>query len=200
VRLTGFRAAAMLSACLLLFQGLLAAQARPGLRIIVVDGEGAINNIQLGSGREPVVEVRDENDRPVSGAKVLFTLPDSGAGGTFFGASRNLTISTNDQGRAAGTGFRPNLQEGRFQIRVTATMGDKTAESIITQSNALPSSSVNRAAGGKRGFGAGKIIAIIAVAAVGGVIGATRGGDEAAVTPAQGTSITPGTVSVGPPR
>ena len=99
MRQESVRAAATILSCLLIFNGMLSAQARSGLRIQVIDGEGAINNIQLGSGREPVVEVRDESDKPVPGAKVTFSLPERGPGGTFFGASRNLTITTNEQDR-----------------------------------------------------------------------------------------------------
>ncbi len=178
------------------------AQGPASLKILVIDGEGAINNIQLGTGREPVVEVRDESDRPVSGAKVTFSMPESGPGGTFFGASRNMTIATNEQGRATATGFRPNLYEGRFQIRVTAAAGDKSATAVISQSNSLPSGAVNRVSPGKKKFGAGKIVALVVAAAVAGIIGATRGGDEETVvtTPTPGTSITPGVIAVGAPR
>lgn len=194
-----FRMVVLFLSCLLVFTGSLGAQARTGLKVLVIDGEGAINNIQLGTGREPVVEVRDDNDKPVPGAKVTFSLPEKGPGGTFFGASRNLTITTNEQGRASGTGFRPNMYEGRFQIQVAAAHGDRTATATITQSNVLPTGGVNRAAGKKR-FGAGKIIAVVAVAAIVGIIAGTRGDDEAPRAPVPGTTITPGTVSVGTPR
>src|SRR5713226_6643767 len=98
------RTLAVISSGLLPFNATVSAQGRPGLKIRVVDGEGAINNIQLGSGREPVIEVRDENDKPVAGAKVTFSLPERGPGGTSFGASRNRSRTTNEQGRAAGNG------------------------------------------------------------------------------------------------
>jgi hypothetical protein len=194
------QSAALVLSGLLAIQAPLGAQARPGLKILVIEGEGAINNIQLGSGREPVVEVRDESDRPVSGAKVTFALPERGPGGTFFGASRTVTVPTNEQGRAAGTGFRPNLQEGRFQIQVTAHSGERTATAVINQTNSLPTGAVNRANGG-RGFGKGKIIAILVAAGIiAGIAAAAGGDDKAPATAAAGTSITPGVVSVGAPR
>ena len=196
----GIQALALVLSCLMV-QAPLAAQVKPGLRIVVVDGEGAINNIQLGSGREPVVEVRDENDKPVPGAKVTFTLPERGPGGTFFGASRNLTIPTNEQGRAAATGFRPNLYEGRFQIQVSAAAGEKTATAVIAQSNALPTGGVNRVnASGKR-FPTKAVVALVVIGAVVGIIAGTRGDeDTVAATVTPGTSITPGVVAVGQPR
>ena len=195
------RLAAVLLSYLTLFQALASAQTRSGLRVVVIDGDGAINNIQLGSGREPVVEVRDENEKPVAGAKVTFSLPERGPGGTFFGASRNQSVTTNEQGRATGTGFRPNLTEGRFQIQVTATQGDRTGSATITQSNVLPTGGVNRVVNPKKKFGTGKIIAIVAAGAIIAAVAATRGGDEKSTTSTTpGTSITPGTVTVGTPR
>lgn len=200
MRQTCFRAVALLLSTLLLAEGPLAAQARPALRIVVLEGEGAINNIQLGTGKEPVVEVRDENDRPVPQAKVTFTLPERGPGGAFFGATRTVTVPTNEQGRAAATGFRPNLQEGRFQIQVTAVAGEKSATAIINQTNAHPTGSMNRV-GPSKGFGKGKIIAIAVVAAViTGIALAARDENGATAAPAAGTTITPGVVSVGTPR
>jgi hypothetical protein len=196
-----FYQAVALVLCLLLVQGPVIAQVRPGLKIVVVEGEGAINNIQLGAGKEPSVEVRDESERPVSGAKVTFTLPERGPGGTFFGASRTVTVPTNEQGRATATGFRPNLQEGRFQIQVTAAAGEKTATTVITQSNALPTGGLNRVAP-KKGFGRGKIIGILVAVGIAAGIAAAASRDEetTTATTAAGTSITPGVISVGTPR
>lgn len=192
--------AAILLTGLMALDGLASAQARPSLRVVVIDGEGAINNIQLGSGREPVVEVRDENDKPVAGAKVTFSLPERGPGGTFFGASRNQSVTTNEQGRATGTGFRPNLTEGRFQIQVTASQGDRTGAAIITQSNVLPTGGVNRVVKPNSKFGTGKIIALVAAGGIIAAVAATRGGGSTTTTTTPGTSITPGTVAVGTPR
>jgi len=169
---------------------------------MIVEGEGAINNIQLGAGKEPTVEVRDETDRPVSGAKVTFALPERGPGGTFFGASRTVTVPTNDQGRASASGFRPNLYEGRFQIQVSAAAGEKTGTAVISQSNSLPTGGVNKVAA-KKGFGRGKVIAIVvAVGLAAAIAAAASRNDETTTTTTTvpGTSITPGTVVVGTPR
>ena len=48
------------------------------LRIVIVEGQGATNNIRQRTAREPVVEVVDENNRPVSGASVTLTCFNSG--------------------------------------------------------------------------------------------------------------------------
>ena len=61
------RLAAVLLSALMACQGVARAQALPGLRLLVVEGDGVINNIQLSSSREPVVQVHDENNQPVAG-------------------------------------------------------------------------------------------------------------------------------------
>src|SRR5688500_16536540 len=108
------RLAAVLLSGLMACEGLASAQALPGPRLLAVEGDGVINNIQLSSSREPVVQVHDENNQPVAGAKVTFSLPERGAGGTFFGTGLNLSVTTDEQGRAIGSGFRHNLTEGNF--------------------------------------------------------------------------------------
>src|SRR6476660_10550614 len=84
------------------------AQQPPELQILVIGGEGSINNVKQRTAREPVVEVRDRNNRPVAGALILFEAPRNGASGTFLGGSPTLRVTTDAQGRAAGQGFRPN--------------------------------------------------------------------------------------------
>ncbi len=192
-------------ACLLassgLMQGMAAqAPAAPQLRIVILEGEGAINNIRQRTAREPIVEVQDENSRPVAGAVVTFTLPDRGASGTFANGQTSMTITTDAQGRAVGTGLHPNNVEGSFQIRVSASHQGRTAAAIISQTNAVAGAA---AAGG----GSGKVIAILLVAAgaaAGGVVAATRGGNKGGpTTPPPGsspTTFTAGTPTISGPR
>src|SRR5712692_8506041 len=99
----------------------------PQLRIVILDGEGAINNIRQRTAREPIVEVQDENNRPVAGVVVTFTLPDRGASGVFANGQTSMTVMTDAQGHAAGTGLSPNNVEGSFQIRVSASDQGRTA-------------------------------------------------------------------------
>src|ERR1041385_7196761 len=90
-----------------------AQQAAAGLRIIIVEGEGAINNIRQRVNREPIVQVEDNNRKPVAGAVVVFLLPDSGASGTFTDGSRMLMTVTDNQGRASRSEERRVGKEGR---------------------------------------------------------------------------------------
>src|SRR6202161_2399484 len=64
------------------------------LNLVIVEGEGAINNIRQRTAREPIVQVEDENHKPVAGAAVIFTLPGQGAGGTFGGGAPRLRVVT----------------------------------------------------------------------------------------------------------
>ena len=151
----------------------------PALNLVVLEGDGAINNIRQRTAREPIVQVEDENHRPVAGVAVVFTLPTTGAGGTFANGANTLTTLTDSQGRAVARGLKPNNVQGQYQIRVNASKNGQTASTTISQTNAL----VAGAAAGAAAAGiSAKLIAVIAVAAgaavAGGVVAATRNGNN----------------------
>jgi hypothetical protein len=170
-------------------------QAPAKLNLIIVEGDGAINNIKQRSAREPIVQVEDENHRPVAGATVLFLLPDSGPGGVFANGSHQLTVTTDSQGRAVAKGLRLNRTSGKFQIQVQASYQGVTTSATITQTNAVITGA---AAGGM----SGKLIAILVIAggaAAAGAVAATRsgGGSSSSTTPP--TTVSAGAPSVGHP-
>src|SRR5207244_13138481 len=109
----------------------------PKLNLVIVEGDGAINNIRQRTAREPIVQVEDENHKPVAGAAVVFLLPNQGASGVFANGSRTLTVMTDNQGRAVAHGFHPNGVQGKLQMRVSASYQGKTASKTITQTNAV---------------------------------------------------------------
>src|SRR5688572_3343817 len=108
-----------------------AAPPSPALNLVIVEGEGAINNVRQRTAREPIVQVEDENRRPVAGAAVVFTLPSNGASGTFVNGARTLTTVTDANGRAVARGLRPNNVQGQFQINVTASSAGQTVTGVI---------------------------------------------------------------------
>jgi hypothetical protein len=117
------------------FYGTVFAQgADDDLKIIVIEGEGFVNNLKHRTARDPVVEVRDRNRRPVAGALVTFAAPQSGPGATFNGAS-SITVTTDSAGRATATGFQPNQIKGRFQINIEARSEGRVARASIQQRN-----------------------------------------------------------------
>ena len=177
------------------------AQVAPKLNLVVIEGEGATNNIRQRTAREPIVQVQDENHRPVAGAIVVFTLPSNGAGGVFANGARTLTMVSDNQGQAVARGFQPNGLKGKYQIRVNASHQGQTASTSINQVNA-----VLTASGAAAGAGiSAKLIAVLVVvgaAAAGGAYYATHSGSgtPAAVIPTPSTTIAAGAGSVGPPR
>jgi hypothetical protein len=186
--------------CLLLTNLLGAApQEAPKLNIVIVEGEGTLNSVKQRVNREPVVQVVDENHKPIAGAAVVFFLPTSGPGGVFMNGSQTLTVTTDATGRAAAAGIRPNHQTGRLQIRVTASSNGLTASATITQMNVAGAN-----VGGGLSTTAKVLIAVgVAAGAAAGVIIATHGsGSSTSTSPAgiPSITITPGTPTVGAPH
>jgi hypothetical protein len=173
------------------------------LNLVIVEGDGAINNIRQRTAREPIVQVEDENHKPVAGAAVLFLLPEHGAGGTFADGSHSLTVTTNAQGRAAAHGIHLNNVQGQFQIHVTATYNGMTATTTISQSVAAAGAAGAGGGAATAGILSTKVIVIIAVAAAavagGAAYAATHSGGGSPAATTTGTTITPGTGTVGPP-
>jgi hypothetical protein len=167
------------------------------LNISILEGEGAINNIRQRTAREAIVQVQDENHKPVAGVAVTFFLADHGASGVFSNGSRSLTVLTDTNGQAAMRGMTPNNMAGKMEIRVSARLGNLNADAVITQTNAAGAAAAGGAAI------SGKVIALIVIVAVGAAVGAivaTRGGSSASTTPTTpAVVITPGTPTVGHP-
>ncbi|GIU73194.1 MAG: hypothetical protein KatS3mg004_0281 [Bryobacteraceae bacterium] len=111
------------------------APARGGLKIYVLQGEQAVNNIRTGAATPPVVEVRDANDFPVAGAEVVFRTPETGPSATFEGGRHEYTNRTDAKGQVSAGQMKPNGQEGVFSIQVTAKLGERTAVAVIRQRN-----------------------------------------------------------------
>lgn len=169
-----------------------APQAAPALNIVVVEGEGTLNNVKQRVNREPIVQVEDENHKPVAGAAVVFFLPTSGPSGTFANGSQTMTVTTDAIGRAAATGIHPNHTLGKMAIRVTASANGLSATASITQTN-IAGPSVGRGLSNTTKI----LIGVGALAAIGaGVYFAVR---STGPGPQTGITITPGTPTVGAP-
>lgn len=172
----------------------------PGrINLVILEGEGAVNNIKLRTARETIVQVEDENHKPVAGAVVVFLLPDSGPGGTFVTGSKSATIVSDSTGRATMPRMQLNSTGGRYEIRVHASHQGLEANAVVAQSTLIA------AAGVSTGVIVGIVVAVAAAGAVGAVV-ATRGGNNNS-TPGTPTPSTPtGTIGagtgiiIGPPR
>jgi hypothetical protein len=109
------------------------------LYINILEGEGALNNIRQRDAREPVVQVTDENHKPVAGVALLFLIHggSSGATATFEGGL-SFSTTTDAQGIAHAVGLHLGTHPGSFTISVTASVnGVVAATSVIHESNII---------------------------------------------------------------
>jgi hypothetical protein len=170
------------------------------IRVVILEGDGALNNIKSERAKEPVVRVETSSGRPIEGAAVHFTVPSTGPGLLLDGGS---TAITDSRGVAVGRGMRPNRTPGQFEIRVTASHEGQRASATLVQTNVEPIE-LDRKPSRKLA-----LLAIIGGAAAGGAILAARAGggglppsSQAAVVPtvtAPGLAITPGAPRFGAP-
>jgi hypothetical protein len=126
------------SACASQAQAAPAPAAGAMLNIVVVKGEGAINNIKQRTAREIVIQVEDENRKPVAGAAVAFLLPNSGPSAVFADGGNMFTAVTDQNGRVSVQSLKPNQTVGNYSINVTASHSGLRAAIVIGQSNILP--------------------------------------------------------------
>ena len=183
--------AALCSAALLVAQ---APQPEPPYRLIVLRGEGAQNNVKKGRATRQVVEVRDRNDKPVGGIVLTFSLPKTGASGTFVDGSQSTTVTTNATGQATVT-VQPNSVAGSYNIEVNGNVNGQAVTGQIVQTNLA-------AAAGMSGTTIGIIVAVAAGAAVGIGVG-LAGGSSSSNAPAQTPGLRVGVgsgVTILPPR
>jgi hypothetical protein len=165
------------------------------LNVVVLEGEGAFNNIKQRLGRNVRIAVRDETGEPVPGAKVIFNAPAVGPGVTFGKFGNKFETVTDARGTASTVDLVPNVSEGSFGVRVTVTNGAVQQTHLVRQSNTLAGgiSDPKKGGGGKKAL----IIGILAGGAAAGLAFGLRGGGSAAAAPA---SVSIDNISVGGPR
>jgi hypothetical protein len=170
-----------------------------GLRIVVIEGEDAVNVIQQKSAVRPLIELRDYNDLPVGGATVTFSI--LGGQATFGGGVTQVTVTTDAAGRAAAASLNA-VSRGQVSIRIEAAFQGQTATATVSQTNVATAAEAARlgqsggsggstattgaAAGGATGGGlSGAAIAgIVGGVAAGAAVGlkAASGGDDGGST------------------
>ena len=104
------------------------------LKIVVLEGNNAVNSISRLRSVAPVVEIRDQNDFPVEGATVVFTLPAQGTGGSFAGSGTSFSTRSDSHGQATSPPIVPR-SAGKFEIAVAASTADRKGEAVIPQTN-----------------------------------------------------------------
>jgi hypothetical protein len=163
------------------------------IHVVVVEGDGAINNVRSLHAKEPLVRVEDANNRGVPGASVTFVVPSGGPGIVFGDSGATLTLTTDDRGEVVARGVHPNRNAGSFQIHVSASKDGNKATALIAQTNVDPGSHTS-----SRKIA---LLAVIGGAAAAGAAVALRGGKSSAAAPsAPGTVVVPGSPSLGGPQ
>src|SRR5579871_5279952 len=70
------------------------------LKILVLAGNGEMNDLERRVMAPLVVQILDLNDRPVQGAEVVFRFPLNGPSATFPGGKTSQTVRSNGTGEA----------------------------------------------------------------------------------------------------
>jgi hypothetical protein len=174
------------------------------LRVIPLAGKDEMNDLERHVMAPLVVEVLDQNDRPVEGAAVVFRFPLNGPSATFANQKTSQTSRTNAQGEAAATGWAANGEVGSFQVHATATYGNQMGETTFSMSNVTRIvESVKKKSKHQPWWSTRKFkIAVIAggAALVAGIVLAKEtGGGSGKATTIPTVTISPGSPSVGGP-
>jgi hypothetical protein len=120
-----------------------AAAPAKSLQIVILDDEAPLNNISERTAREPIVQVQDENHKPVAGAAVLFAIHPAagGASALFANGASTLSVVTNSNGVARASGLVMNQFKGTWQLQVTASKDGLTTSTNINETNVQPNAS-----------------------------------------------------------
>jgi hypothetical protein len=172
------------------------------LKVTALAGNHAMNDLERGLMAPLVVQVLDQNDRPVESAEVVFRFPLNGPGATFRGGNTSQTVRTNGQGQAAAMNWMANKQVGTFDVHVTAAYGNQLGEATVSMSNVTRIVDEGKGKQAKWYSPKWVKIALIAggAATVAGIILATRGGGSSSTNSTPSITITPGSPTVGGPH
>jgi hypothetical protein len=113
-----------------------------GWKILIVEGQGAINFRGKAAERKFVVRVQEEFGAPGKGLPVTFTLPLEGPGGSFKHSGVRAVVTTDADGYAVLRGFRPNKLAGQYVIEVSAPVRGTLVKATIQQTNAQSRASI----------------------------------------------------------
>ena len=169
------------------------------LKVMVLAGDGELNDLERKIMAPLVVDVLDQNGRPVEGAAVVFRFPLNGPSASFSNGEKTRTVRTNADGQAAAVDWMANGEVGKVQVRVNASRGNELGEAVISMSNVNRITEDMKSKKGKhKSVWSSRWVKIgIAAGAAGAVVGivlATRGGSTSTV------SASPGTPTIGGPR
>jgi len=173
------------------------------LRIIPLTVNNATNDLQRRIMAPLVVQVLDQESRPLEGVDVTFRFPLNGPSATFADGQSSRTTRTNAEGQAAATGWTANRMVGTFQVQVTATRGNQMGQTMIAMTNATrildEAKEKNRHWYSSKGAKIGIVAGVAAVVAV-SVLAATHGGSSSAGPSVITVTASPGSPTIGAPH
>jgi hypothetical protein len=105
------------------------------LNIRVLAGTGEQNDLERRVMAPLVVQVVDQNERPMDGAEVVFRFPLDGPSAAFPNGKTSVTVRTNSTGQASAINWMANGQVGTFQVHVNASYGNQVGETIVPMAN-----------------------------------------------------------------
>ena len=167
------------------------------LKVLPLAGNGEQNDLQRRVMAPLVVQVLDQNSRPVEGAEVTFRFPITVPAAAFAGGKSSQTFATNADGQVAAAGWTANSEVGRFPVRVTAVRRNEMGEATLYLENVTTVNTAERAKA-KKSIWSNKWTWIAIAGAAGGVAGgvlATRGGSSSSAV-----IVSPGSPTVGGSR
>jgi hypothetical protein len=171
------------------------------LQIVILDDEAPLNNISERTAREPIVQVQDENHKPVAAAAVLFAIhpaAGSAASASFANGASTLSVVTNANGVARASGLVMNQFKGTWQLQITASKDGVTTSTTVNETNVAPDTTPGNPSPNKPPthlFGGHGLAVIGGIAVVGVIISIV----VIKANESHSTSITTGGGTVGPP-
>lgn len=175
--------------------------------------EGASSSKRVKKGRvssEAVVKITDENDVPVAGIAVAFTLPQLSAGGAAFATGGLTSVATTTATGIASSGAFSAAAGSTFGVSVAASVpGGVVLTGTVSVSTAAAAAAGAAGAGaaGGAGVGAGVSTGLIVgiVAGVGAVAAVaakvlTKSSATPTIPPAVPGVGTASSITFGPPR
>jgi hypothetical protein len=215
----------VLLSCALLNPGLLAEQQAPApaqaaatpqkYKLTILEGASSSKRVKKGRvSSQAVVKITDENDVPVAGIAVAFTLPQLSAGGAAFAGGGLTSVATTTATGIASSGAFSAAAGSSFGVSVAASVPGGVLTGTVSVSPAAAAGaagSAGGAAGGAAGAGTGAgvstglivgiVAGAVAVAAVAAkVLSNGKGGTTAppaAPVPSVGSATS---ITFGPPR
>jgi hypothetical protein len=166
---------------------------------MVLAGSGEMNDLERRVMAPLVVQILDQEDRPMDGATVVFRFPINGPSAAFLDGKPAATVRANSGGQAAATNWMANGEAGTFEVHVSASYGNQIGETTLKMTNVTRIEEAKKVSKKESLWShtwfKAAVIGGAAVAIGLGVYFATRGGGKSGNT----VGVSPGGVTVSGP-